>query len=272
MVGDFRVLNTYTVPSRYTIPKIQSSLTTMDALKGFDQNVVTPRARKYLRIIVHCGVYEYFRMPFGIKNAPSHFQRMINEIFPKELSEGCLIIYIDDIIACSKTWEEHMYRLSRVLTKIQSVNMKISSKKCHFGFKEHKALGHVVSGLSLGVDKNKAVAVLLKPMPQDKKEIQSFLGFEGYYRQYIKDFASIARPLYKLCYKDTVFEMTVDRVKAFESLRQALTTAPLLMIPDFEPPFKLYIDASGDGLAAAVHQVQIIKDKPVKVPICFISR
>ncbi|MBW0555646.1 hypothetical protein O181_095361 [Austropuccinia psidii MF-1] len=185
-------------------------------------------------------------MPFGIKNAPSHFQRMMNEIFPEELLEGLLIIYIDDIIVCSKTWKEHMYRLSRGLTKIQSVNMKISLKKCHFGLKELKALGHVVSGLSLGIDKNKVSAVLLKPMPQNKKEIQSFLGFSGYYRQYIKDFASIARPLYKLCDKDTVFEMTFDRVKAFESLRQALTTTPLLLMPDFKLPLKLSIDASGD--------------------------
>ncbi|MBW0545527.1 hypothetical protein O181_085242 [Austropuccinia psidii MF-1] len=214
MVGDFRALNTYTVPDKYQIATIQIALTqisqavyitTMDALKGFHQNVVTPRARKYLRIIVHCGVYEYLRMPFGIKNAPSHFQRMMNEIFPEELSEGWLIIYIDDIIVCSKTWEEHMYRLSRVLTKLQSVNMKISLKKCHFGFKELKALGHVVSGLSLGIDKTKVAAVLLKPMPQNKKEIQSFLGFAGYYRQHIKGVASIERPLYKLCDKDTVF-------------------------------------------------------------------
>ncbi|MBW0586979.1 hypothetical protein O181_126694 [Austropuccinia psidii MF-1] len=108
-------------------------------------------------------------MPFGIKNAPSHFQRMMNEIFPEQPSEGWLIIYIDEIIVCSKTWEEHIYRLSRALTKIQSGNRKISLKKCHFGFKELKALGHVVSGLSLGIDKNKAAAVLLKPMPQNKK-------------------------------------------------------------------------------------------------------
>ncbi|MBW0584872.1 hypothetical protein O181_124587 [Austropuccinia psidii MF-1] len=178
MVGDFRALKTYTVPHRYPIPKIQIAITqisqavyisTMASLKGFHQNVVTPRARKYLRIIDHCGVYEYFRLPFGIKNAPSHFQRMMNGIFPAERSEGWLIIYIDDIIACSKTWEEYMYRLSRGLTKIQSVNMKISLKKYHFGFEELKELGHVVSHLSLGSDKNKVAAVLLKPMPQNKK-------------------------------------------------------------------------------------------------------
>ncbi|MBW0521543.1 hypothetical protein O181_061258 [Austropuccinia psidii MF-1] len=149
--------------------------------------------------------------------------------------------------------------------------MKISLKKCHFGLKELKALGHVVSGLSLGIYK-KVAAVLLKPMPQNKKKTQSFLGFEEYYRQHIEDFASIARPLYKLCDKDTVFEMTVDRVKAFESLRQALTTDPLLLMPDFKMPFKLCIDASGDGLGASLHQVQIINDKPVEGPICFICR
>ncbi|MBW0549274.1 hypothetical protein O181_088989 [Austropuccinia psidii MF-1] len=165
-----------------------------------------------------------------------------------------------------------MNRLYRGLTKIQSMNMKISLKKSHFGLKELKALRHVVSGISLGIDKNKVAAVFLRPMPQNKKEIQSFLGFLGYYRKHIKDFASIERPLYKLCDKDKVFEMTVDRVKAFESLRQALTTAPLLLIPDFKLPFKLYIDATGDGLGAALYQVQIINDKHLEGPICFISR
>ncbi|MBW0566807.1 hypothetical protein O181_106522 [Austropuccinia psidii MF-1] len=109
-------------------------------------------------------------------------------------------------------------------------------------------------------------------MPQNKKEIQSFSGFSGYYRKHIKYFASIARTLYKLCDKDTAFEMTVYRVKALESLRQALSTAPLLLITDFKLPFKLYIDASGDGLGATLHQAQIINDKSVEGPICFISR
>ncbi|MBW0573600.1 hypothetical protein O181_113315 [Austropuccinia psidii MF-1] len=135
MVVDFRDLNTYSVPDRYPITKVQISLTqisqevhicTMGSLKEFHQNVVTPAGRRYLRVIVHCGVYESLRMPFGIKNAPTHFQRMINEIFPEERLEGWLIIDIDDIIISSKTWEEHIYRLSRVLGKIQSVSMKIA--------------------------------------------------------------------------------------------------------------------------------------------------
>ncbi|MBW0569166.1 hypothetical protein O181_108881 [Austropuccinia psidii MF-1] len=189
MVGDFRALNTYTVPDRYPIPKIQETLTqfskakyinSMDALKGFQQNYLTPKTKKLLRIITHCSIYEYLRMPFGIKNAPSHYQRMINTNFPTKLSEGFLIIYIDDIIIFSDSWSLHLERLARVLDKATGVDMKISLKKCNFCFEELKVLGHIVSGLSLGIDKNKVAEVLLKPIPQKKKEMMSFLGFASY--------------------------------------------------------------------------------------------
>ncbi|MBW0588534.1 hypothetical protein O181_128249 [Austropuccinia psidii MF-1] len=117
MVGDFRELNTYTIPDRNTIPIIHETLTqlskaqlitSMGELKGFHHNVLTPHARKLLRIIAHCGIYEYLRMHFGIKNAPSHYQRMMNTTFPHELSEGWLIVYIDYIIICSETWKSHL--------------------------------------------------------------------------------------------------------------------------------------------------------------------
>ncbi|MBW0556750.1 hypothetical protein O181_096465 [Austropuccinia psidii MF-1] len=124
----------------------------------------------------------------------------------------------------------------------------------------------------LELTKSKLQQYCYNPCLRTKKEIHSYLGFAGYYRKHIKHFASIARPLYKLCDKDTVIERTSDRVKAFESLRKALTNAPLLLMPDAKLPFKLSIDASGDGLGAALHQVQIINDKPVEGPICFISR
>ncbi|MBW0518100.1 hypothetical protein O181_057815 [Austropuccinia psidii MF-1] len=150
--------------------------------------------------------------------------------------------------------------------------MNISLKKCHFAYSELKALGHVVSGVSLDIDKNKVAAVLLKPMPQAKKGMQSFLGFAGYYRQHIKDFAKIAKSFYKLCDQQTVYEMTEERVMAYEELKNSLTNAPFLLMPDWKLPFKLYIDACGEGLGAALHQKQIINDKPVEGPICFISR
>ncbi|MBW0503520.1 hypothetical protein O181_043235 [Austropuccinia psidii MF-1] len=178
MVGDFRALNTCTIHDRYPIPRIYETLTqfsqakfitAMYALKVFHQNVLTENAKKLLKIIVYCGIYEYLRIPCGIKNAPSHYQRIMNTIFPEELSEGWLIIYIDYIVIFSETWESHLTRLEKVLQKIVQVNMKISLKKCHFAYSELKELGNFVSGLSLGIVKNKLAEVLLKPIPQIKK-------------------------------------------------------------------------------------------------------
>ncbi|MBW0527024.1 hypothetical protein O181_066739, partial [Austropuccinia psidii MF-1] len=263
MVGDFRALNTYNIQDRYPIPRIHETLTqlskarfitSMDTLKGFHHNSLTPHARKLLRIIAHFGIYEYSRMPFGIKNAPSHYQRMINIILPHELSEGWLIIYIDDIIICSETWKLHLKRLSLVLKTILQVKMKISLNICNFGFHELKALGHVVSGLSLGIDKNKVAIVLLKQRPQDKKEMMSFLGFASYYRKHLKDFAIHASSLYRICDQKTVFEMTQERIQAYDKIKYTLTNAPLLLMPDWKLPFKLYIDACGEGVGAALHQ------------------
>ncbi|MBW0544755.1 hypothetical protein O181_084470 [Austropuccinia psidii MF-1] len=150
--------------------------------------------------------------------------------------------------------------------------MKISLKKFNFGFHELKALGHVVSGLSLGNDKYKVAAVLLKQMPQSKKEMMSFLGFASYYRQHLKHFEIRAGSLYRICDKQTVFETKQERIQAYDKIKYTLTNAPLLLIPDWKLPFKLYIDACGEGLGAALHQVQIVNDKPYEGPICFISR
>ncbi|MBW0539375.1 hypothetical protein O181_079090 [Austropuccinia psidii MF-1] len=281
MVGDFRAFDTYTVSDMYLIPRIQETFTqlskakyipSMDALKGFHQNSLMPRTRKLLRMITHCGIYEYLRMPLGIKNAPSHYQRMINTICPALLSEVWLILYIDDIIICSDSWSLHLVRLARVIHKATGVNMNISLKKCNFGFEEIKALGHIVSGLSLGIDKNKVEAVLLKPIPQDKKGMMSSLGFSSYYRQYLKDFAILAKSLYVICDQQTVFKMIQEIIGAYEKIRKGLTEAPLLLMPDWNVLFKLYIDACGDGLRSAIHQFQIIDDKPTEGPVCSISR
>ncbi|MBW0528401.1 hypothetical protein O181_068116 [Austropuccinia psidii MF-1] len=240
MFGDFRALNTYTVPDRYPIPRIQETLTqlskakyitSMDALKGFHQSFLTLKTRKLVRIITHCGIYEYLRMPFGIENSPFHYQRMINTIFPTELSEGWLIIYIDDIIICSDSWSLHLEILARVLERVTGVNMKISLKKCNFGFKELKSLGHIVPNLSLSIDKNKVAAVLLKPIPQNKKEMMSFLDFSSYYRQHLIDFAILSKSLYLICDKQTVFKMKQERIEAYGKIRNALTEAALLLIP-----------------------------------------
>ncbi|MBW0586379.1 hypothetical protein O181_126094 [Austropuccinia psidii MF-1] len=187
------------------------------------------------RIICHMGIYEYIRMSFGIKNAPSHFQRMIDTIFQEQILEGWMV--------------------------------------CNFCQQELLALGHKVSGLSLEIDQKKVASVLQKPLPHRIKEIQSFFGFAGYYRNHIGNFAHITSSLYKLCSKDVVFEITKERRDAYERIKYELTNAPVLILPDFELPFKLYIDgACSKILGAALHQRQIVDSEPREGVICYISR
>ncbi|MBW0510373.1 hypothetical protein O181_050088 [Austropuccinia psidii MF-1] len=180
MLRDFGALNAYTIPDRYPIPRIHPTLkkrlqanfiTAMDFLKGFHQNVLKDNARELLRIIVHCGIYEYLAIPFGMKNDPSHYQRRMNTIFLEELSGGWLIISVDDIMICSEAWKKSLERLERVLKNIFQVNMKISLRKCHFAYSELIALGNAVSGLSLGIDNNKVAAAIPKKKCQIKKEM-----------------------------------------------------------------------------------------------------
>ncbi|MBW0481968.1 hypothetical protein O181_021683 [Austropuccinia psidii MF-1] len=219
------------------------------------------------------GIYEYTRMPFGIKNAPAHFQRMMDKIFQEEILEGWMVVYIDDIIIYSETWEDHVQYMDRVLSKYTPIDLKISLKKCNFGQQELLALGHKVLGLSLAIDQNKVAEVLQKPVPKSIKEMQSFLGFASYYRSHIKNFAHITSSFYKLCSKDVVFEINKERRDAYERIENELTNAPVLILPDFELPFKLYIDEEcSQGLGAALHQRQIVDGEPREGVICYISR
>ncbi|MBW0523327.1 hypothetical protein O181_063042 [Austropuccinia psidii MF-1] len=179
-------------------------------------------------------IYEYTRMPFGIKNAPAHFQRMMDTIFQEEILE---------------VW------------------------MCNFGQQELLALGHKVSGLSLAIDQKKVAAVILKPVPKNLKENQYAFGFASYYRNHILNFSHITSSLYKLCSKDVVFEITKERRDAYERIKHDLTNVPVLTLPDFELPFKSYIDAPcSQGLGAAFHQRQIVDGEPREGVICYISR
>ncbi|MBW0479901.1 hypothetical protein O181_019616 [Austropuccinia psidii MF-1] len=243
LCGDFRALNNYTKADRYPIPRIPHALdklakakyiTKMDCMKGFHQNVVKPNSMKLLKIICHMDIYEYTRMPFGIKNAPAHFQRMMDIIFQEEILEGWMV--------------------------------------CNFGQQELLALGQKVSGLSLAIAQTKVAAVLQRPVPRNIKEMQSFLGFASYYRNHIKHFSHITSGLYKLFSKDVVFEVTKERGDSYERIKHELTNAPVLIFPDFELPFELYIDAAcSQGLGAALHQRPTVDGEPREGVICYIS-
>ncbi|MBW0529008.1 hypothetical protein O181_068723 [Austropuccinia psidii MF-1] len=282
LCGDFRALNNYTKAERYPIARIPHALdklakakyiTKMNCMKGFHQNGGKPNSMKLLRIICHMGIYEYTRMPFDIKNAPSHFQRMMDTTFQQEILQGWIVVYIDDIIIYSERWEDHVQYIDGVLSKCTPINVEISLKKCNFDQKELLALGHKVSGLSLDLDQNEVAAILQKLVPRNIKEMQSFLGFASYYRKHIKNLSHITSSPYKLFSKDVVFEIFKETRDVYEKIKHELTNSPVLVSPDFELPFKLYIDAAcSQGLGAALHQRQIVDGKPREGVICYISR
>ncbi|MBW0519619.1 hypothetical protein O181_059334 [Austropuccinia psidii MF-1] len=161
------------------------------------------------------GIYEYDRMPFGIENAPVHFQRMMDTIFQKEKLEGWMVVYIDDTIIYSEAWEAQLQYIDRVPSKCTPFNLKISLERFNFVKQELLALRHKVSGLILSIDQNKIAEVLQKPVPKNIKEMQSFLGFASYYRNHIKRFAHITSNLCKLFLKDVVFEIFKERRDAY---------------------------------------------------------
>ncbi|MBW0490433.1 hypothetical protein O181_030148 [Austropuccinia psidii MF-1] len=181
LCGDFRSLNNHTKADRYPITRILHALdklakakyiTKMDCMKGFHQDEFKPNSMNLLKSICHMGIYEYTRMPFCIKNASAHFQRMMDIVFKEEILEGWMVVYIYYIIIYSDTLEDHVKYIDRVLSKCIPINLKISLKKLNFGQQELLALGHEVSGLSLAVDQKKVVVV-----PKNIKEMQSFHGF-----------------------------------------------------------------------------------------------
>ncbi|MBW0494798.1 hypothetical protein O181_034513 [Austropuccinia psidii MF-1] len=219
------------------------------------------------------GIYEYTRMPFGIKNTPAHCQRMMDTIFQEEILEGWMVLYINDINIYSETWEDHLQYIDTVLRKCIPINLQISLKKCNFGQQELLELGHRVSGLILAIEQNKVAEVLQNPVPKKIKEMKSFLGFASYYSNNIKHFAHITSSLYKLCSEDVVFEITKERRNAYEGIKHELTNTPVLILPDFKLPFKLYIDAAcNEGLGAALPQRQIVDGEPRERVICCIYR
>ncbi|MBW0468969.1 hypothetical protein O181_008684 [Austropuccinia psidii MF-1] len=172
-----------------------------------------------------------------------------------------------------KTWEENVQYIETDLRKCTPINLKISLQNCNFGQKELLALGHRVSDLSLAIDHNKVAEVLQKKVPKSIKNIQSFLVFASYYRNHIKTFAHITSSLYKLCSKDVVFKITKKKRNSYEKIKYELINTPVLIAPDFELPFKLYIDAAfSQGPGAALHQRQIVDGGPREGVICYISR
>ena len=207
------------------------------------------------------------RMPFRLKNAPATFQRLMQRVLGDLHLKGC-VVYIDDIIIYTKTEEEHEQMLEKVFQRIRDAGLKLSPKKCHFFQKKIKCLGHVLSEQGISCHPKKTSAVSSWPTPTNVKDVQKFLGFTGFYRHFIQDYAKVARPLTellrgcdlrqskrkKIVYTDWTWGEAQEG--AFRELVCQLTEPPVLCYPDFSRQFILRTDASKQGLGAVLCQEQ----------------
>ena len=219
-------------------------------------------------------------MPFGLTNAPATFQRLMENCIGDLHLTYCLL-YLDDIIIYSQTYEEHLLRLEAVFKKLREAGLKLSSSKCRFMCTEIKYLGHMISEKGISVDPDKVACVQSWPVPKTVKQVQSFLGFASFYRRFIKNFARIAKPLHEVTLGGEHFQLkTKTKVKypplkwgpaqqkAFEELKDVCCQTPILGFADYTQPFVLHTDASGDGLGAVLSQDQ----NGVRRVIAFASR
>jgi len=274
---DYRRLNAVTVKDRYPLPRIDSILdrlggstifSKLDLKSGYNQIPIEEADIPKTAFSTNFGLFEFTVMPFGLCNAPATFMRVMNDALAPHIDKF-VQVFLDDILIYSKDEQEHRAHLKTILDSLRKHSLKASLKKCAFFEKEVSFLGHVVSAGGVATDPDKVSAVKSWPTPANVKELRSFLGLAGYYQKFIKNYASLSAPLSDLLKSDIEFIWKSEHTKCFELLKAALTTAPVLHIPDPHKDFTLETDASGYAIGAVLSQ----KDKHGNLrPITFVSR
>lgn len=276
VVVDYRKLNEKTINDKYPLPNITDLLdklgrchyfTTLDLASGFHQIEMEEQDIQKTAFNTENGHYEYLRMPFGLKNAPATFQRVMDNILRGIQNEKCLT-YLDDIIIFSTSLQEHLQSLKSVFQRLRESNFKIQLDKSEFLRKEVAYLGHIVTPEGVRPNPDKIYAIKQYPIPKTTKQIKGFLGLLGYYRRFIKNFAKLTKPLTKCLKKGAVIEHNEEFVSAFETCKNALINEPILQYPDFTKTFNLTTDASNVAIGAVLSQGTIGQD----LPIAYASR
>jgi len=205
--------------------------------------------------IVRTGRYRFKRIPFGLCNAGSTFQRVM-DLALSGLNYNMCLVYLDDIIVYSSSVEEHIERLGLLFERLRAANLKLKPSKCSLLRTEVSFLGHVVSGEGVSTDPEKIKAVRDWPVPRDIKEVRSFLGLASYYRKFVPAFAGISAPIHAMAGKYQVFKWTESCKKAFEDLKEMLISSPVLAMPRDSDPFVLDTDPCDMSIGAVLSQVQ----------------
>ena len=260
---DYRSLNKITVPISHPLPRLEdvfdcignvsaTIFSTLDLNSAYFQIELDPETKHKSAFITHEGVFEFNRMPFGLRNAPMSFQMLMSQVL-RGLNWKFVLCYIDDLLVFSKSFEEHLDHLNQVFSRLREANLTLKPEKCQFGVQTVKYLGHILSKEGVSVDTEKTDKVKKFPVPKSQKELKSFLGLCNYYRRFVKGFAKIASPLNALLKGDKKGkfkpgEWTDNCQKAFQNLKQSLISPPILGFPDMNKEFVLSTDASGTAI------------------------
>ena len=260
---DYRRLNDLTHGDSHPLPRVEDCLdalsgsawfSVLDLQSGYWQQEVRESDKQKTAFSTHTGLWEFSRMPFGLKGAPASFQRLMMAVLAGLTWRECLV-YLDDVIVFGRTFDEALSHLDHVLCAVKEANLKLNLRKCSFFKEEVKFLGHIVSSGGISADPSKVSAVIDYECPKNVHDVRRFIGLASYFRKFITRFSTVAKPLLKLTEDRAKFVWDDDCESAFQSLKRLLTEAPILAFPDFEKEFILTTDASGIGLGAILTQM-----------------
>jgi len=259
---DYRYLNALTVRGQFPIPVFDelvdelagaSWFSTLDLNSGFHQIRMKAGEEHKTAFQTHFGHFEFKVMSFGLCGAPASFQGAMNSTL-QPLLRKCVLVFFDDILVYSGSFADHLAHLRAVFQLLSRDQWQVKLSKCTFAQRQIAYLGHIISAEGVATDSRKVDAIVSWPPPSNIKELRNFLGLAGYYRKFVRHFAIIARPLSDLLKKNTIFVWTVDHQAAFDALKTALSSAPVLATPDFSKPFCLETDACANGIGAVLMQ------------------
>lgn len=263
---NFQSINAMTTDESAVLPRIQDALkdltqakyfTTLDLKSGYWQIPMDPASKKYTAFSTPDGAsYEYNVMPFGLKNAPGSFQKLMTAEVLVGFIQQFVIVYLDDIVIYSDNLEEHYEHVRLVFERLAMHNLKIAGEKCQLATTDIEYLGYHIKGEeTVPLSKHK-IQIKNFTMPQNKKQVQSFLGICNWLREYIPRLAELTAPLSDLLKKDSKFKLTEKQFEAFENTKIAVENSTPLHRPDYSKKFILQTDSSGIGMAALLYQQQ----------------
>ncbi len=271
---DYRKVNSITKPDSFPLPRMEDCIdrvgparfvTKLDLLKGYWQVPLTPRASEISAFVTPESFLQYTVMPFGLRNAPATFQRLMHTVLAGV--ENCEA-YLDDVVVYSSSWSDHIQTLSVIFRRLCDASLTLNLAKCEFGKATVTYLGKQVGQGQVRPVEAKIQAVIDFPVPQSRRALRRFLGLCGYYRAFCKNFSDVVAPLTALVSPLKPFAWSEACQVAFESAKALLCCAPVLAAPSFSHPFKLEVDASACGAGTVLLQED---ESGVEHPVCYFS-